>query len=152
MAVTQSTAQLLAATRWGQQFAPAEIEAIAKYMDVRNIPANQSIFEQGDKDSFLAFIVSGKVDIAKEVADSLETIVVTLQPGTHFGELTFVDGQPRSASALANGDVTMLVFRRESFESLLKEDPELGIRIQHNLLLTISKRLRMTTRELIYRD
>ena len=149
---TPSIPDLLADTRWGEQFSPSEIKTIARYMGTRTYSNNQSIFEQGDKDSFLAFIAEGKVDIAKEVTDSLEKIVVTLRPKTHFGELSFVDGHPRSASAIANSDVTILVLSRESFNKLLEEAPALGIKIQQNLLTTISKRLRMTTRELIYRD
>lgn len=152
MTATPTSTELLAATRWGECFSPEEIAAIAGYMDVRSYADNQSIFEQGDQDPFLAFIVSGNVDIAKEVADSLETIVVTLNAKTHFGELSLVDNEPRSASAIAKGAVTILALPRESFLKLLDEEPKLGIKIQQHLLTTISKRLRLTTRELIYRD
>ncbi|THB64749.1 MAG: cyclic nucleotide-binding domain-containing protein [Desulfovibrio sp.] len=150
--MADNISELLRTTRWGEQFAPSDLDVIAKFMSVRTFDDGQSIFEQGDKEAFLAFIVEGSVDIAKEVTESLEKIVVTLRAKTHFGELSFVDAQPRSASAIARGDVTILVFSRAGFDSLVKEDPDLGIKIQQTLLLSISRRLRMTTRELIYRD
>lgn len=142
-------ATMLADTRWGEYFSPKELEKLSHFMTVRRFTEGQTVFSQGDTERYLAFIIKGNIDIAKDIGDSLERVVVSMRPKTHFGELSFVDGKPRSASAVAKGAVTVLFFPRERFEDLLKTDKDLGIKIQEVLLKSVCARLRMTTHELV---
>lgn len=143
-------ANMLDETTWGECFTRDEVEIIAKYMSVQFYEQEEIIFRQGDHQNYMAFIVDGSVDIVKESADSLEKIVVTLSQRTHFGEMSFVDDEPRSATALARTDVTLLVLSSINFEALIDDFPKLGIKILRNIAKLISKRLRMTTGKLVY--
>lgn len=145
-----SIADMLDETKWGKDFSRQEIDMIAKYMSLQNFKQGDYIFEQGERQNFMAFIVDGKVDIIKESADSLEMIVVTLLPRTYFGEMSFVDDEPRSASAVARGQVTLLFLTTENFNRIADDYPKLAFKIMRNIAKMISQRLRMTTGKLVY--
>jgi len=150
MASIQVIANMLDETKWGQDFDRTEVETIAHFMSVQAFKKGEYIFRQGDKQNFMAFIVDGKVEIVKESADQLEITVVTLLPRTYFGEMSFVDDEPRSASAIAKEETTMLFLSSESFERICDLHPKIGMRIIKNIAKMISQRLRMTTGKLVY--
>ncbi len=143
-------ADLLDETKWGRDFLREEIEVISRYMNLHSFEKGDYIFKQGERQDFMAFIVEGKIDIIKESADSLEMIVVTLMPSTYFGEMSFVDEEPRSASAVAREDSMLLFLSNENFERITKDHPQLAIKILRNIAKLISQRLRMTTGKLVY--
>lgn len=143
-------ADLLDDTKWGREFARDEVEIIARYMSVQQFKPGEYIFKQGERQNFMAFIVDGKVDIVKESADELEMIVVTLLPSTYFGEMSFVDEEPRSASAVARIESTLLFLSNDNFDRITNEHPGLAIKILKNIAKLISQRLRMTTGKLVY--
>ena len=67
-----------------------------------------------------------------------------ISPGEFFGEMSLLDGEPRSATVKAETDLRLLVIDRSHFWALLREVPELTERI----LVTLSKRVRNTQRML----
>jgi len=98
-------------------------------------------YEPGD-DFFL--IQSGHVRITKVVADKEKTLDV-LTDNDIFGEMAILEQQPRSATALAQDEVKVLVFNRQNFELLLKSNPEIAIK----LLKTFAKRIYDAKRQLM---
>lgn len=146
----EKMSNMLDGTKWGQEFERSEIDIIARYLNVQTFEPGEYIFRQGERQNFMAFIVSGKIEIIKESADSLEIIVVSLLPRTCFGEMSFVDDEPRSASAVVKEHSTLLFFSTNNFERLSDEHPKLGMKIIKNVAKTISQRLRMTTGKLVY--
>ena len=61
-----------------------------------------------------------------------------LQPGDFFGEMSLLDGEPRSATIVATTDVRLLIVDRSHFWRLLDEAPDLVRRI----LTILSRRVR----------
>ena len=61
-----------------------------------------------------------------------------LGPGQYFGEMSLLDGGPRSASVVAETPLRLLVIKRRNFSTLLREAPELA----QNLMTTLSRRVR----------
>jgi len=143
-------ADLLDETKWGREFHRDEIEVISRYMNLHSFKQGDYIFKQGDKQDFMAFIIEGKIDIIKESADTLEMIVVTLLPSTYFGEMSFVDEEPRSASAVAREESLLLFLSNENFDRITRDHPQLALKILKNIAKLISQRLRMTTGKLVY--
>ncbi|MCK4448175.1 MAG: cyclic nucleotide-binding domain-containing protein, partial [Candidatus Marinimicrobia bacterium] len=64
--------------------------------------------------------------------------------GDFFGELSLLDEEVRSASAIAKDHSTLLGFLRPDLFSLLERNPELGNKILLNLARVIGARLRKT--------
>ncbi len=67
-----------------------------------------------------------------------------LRPGEFFGEMSLLDGEPRSATVKAETALRLLVIDRTHFWALLHEVPELTEKI----LVTLSRRVRTTQRAL----
>lgn len=147
----KNIAAMLEETKWGKDFTTEEHAAISKYLDVITKQKGETIFLQGDKGDFMAFVIKGSVDITKDISETRDTIVVTIASGTHFGELTLADGKPRSASAVAREDVTLLILTKAQLDKLIDDDHDLGVKILKHLLGLVCGRLRLTTRELVYR-
>jgi CRP-like cAMP-binding protein len=66
------------------------------------------------------------------------TAIARLGPGDFFGEMSLIDGMPRSASVIAESPSVLLVIEARSFQKLLDTVPGL----QRKLLATLSARLR----------
>ena len=92
----------------------------------RRYRRNETIFHQGDPGDSLYVIESGAVKIVLPDPEGEEgAIIATLGPGDFFGELALLDGEEHSATAVAIEPTEALVLRRDAFERLVDEDPNL---------------------------
>jgi len=101
------------------------------------------IVREGDTDQRLFILLTGAVDIRKN-----GTTVTTLKEMDFFGEMSLIDGEPRSADVVGAADGGMLVFSRNSIESLLTVEPALAVRVLWPLCQLINQRLRATSQQL----
>jgi signal transduction histidine kinase len=107
----------------------------------------ESIIVENTEGDNLYFICRGKVEINKEL-DSAETPFAqlsVLMPGDYFGEMSIVNDEPRSASALALEEVELLVIPRDTFVGISFSQPI----VMFNLIRTISGRLRQTNEKFV---
>lgn len=100
-------------------------------------PAGSVIFKEGE-DAHMAFMIqSGEVQITKGSGPSAINLV-KFGPQSLFGEMALIDGKPRSASATAISDTTVITITKGRFETILAEaDPFLRA-----LLKVVVSRLR----------
>jgi CRP/FNR family cyclic AMP-dependent transcriptional regulator len=70
--------------------------------------------------------------------DGREVILSVLGVGEHFGELSLIDGQPRSAHVIAMDDAKLLILRRDDFRRRVAESPA----VAWAMLVELSRRLR----------
>ncbi|GAB1410043.1 hypothetical protein MASR1M90_11970 [Desulfovibrionales bacterium] len=146
---SQAIANMFDQTRWAKEFSPGEVNTLAKYMSMHTAQQGTYIFKQGDRQNYMAFIISGEVEIKKESSDGTERLIMTLPALTHFGEMAFVDTEPRSASAIARTQVTLLVLTKDNFEAMYEGYPSIGIKVFKNIAKNLSQRLRSTTGKLV---
>ena len=76
--------------------------------------------------------------------DGRETILSFLERGDFFGEMSLIDGEPRSASVRTVSDSQLMIIYRDAFLSLIKQYPELAM----SLLSEMSKRLRKANKQI----
>jgi CRP/FNR family transcriptional regulator, cyclic AMP receptor protein len=92
----------------------------------RRYRRNETIFHQGDPGDSLYVIESGAVKIVLPDPEGEEgAIIATLGPGDFFGELALLDGEEHSATAMALEPTDALVLRRDAFDRLVDEEPDL---------------------------
>ena len=72
--------------------------------------------------------------------------VARLGRASVFGELSFVDDQPASATIVAETEVRTLMVGSDILHALMRGDPGFGSRFYHSLAMTLAMRLRRTTR------
>lgn len=89
---------------------------------------NEMIFCEHEPGRELYIIQNGKVKITK-IVDKNEVLLAVLQNGDIFGEMALLDNKPRSASAIAWGNVQLLAINKANFEGMVKAQPQLATRL-----------------------
>jgi CRP-like cAMP-binding protein len=117
-----------------------EIVWIARRAHRRRVPRGSTVLQQEDRGTTAFVIISGSADVLLESEDGRQFIVARLGPGDHFGEMSLLDGEPRSATVVATSDAELLVLTREAFLEELEQHPEL----MRQMLVTLSRRIRVT--------
>jgi len=110
-----------------------ELRRIAELSRIREVAAGAVITQIGDAGDSFFIIIDGMAAVRTPVGTGSQ-----LQPGDCFGEMSLVDGEPRSATIVATTDLRVLVVDRAHFWRLLDETPELMRRI----LTILSRRVR----------
>jgi len=120
----------------------AHLEGI---MESQLLPAGGKLFHQGDYVSALYFIKSGLVSVHLEDGTGVLHRLAAFTPGTVIGEIAFLEGGARSATALAEVESEVLSLSRKQFEHLEAERPDLARILIANVAQEIARRLRITT-------
>lgn len=115
------------------------IEVLAKVLERRSFRKDALILQQSEPGNSMFFIVEGRCKVALYGEDGKEVILSSLRAGDFFGEMSLLDGQPRSASVIATEDTELFELHREGFLQAMHLQSELVIRI----LLVMSRRLRV---------
>jgi CRP-like cAMP-binding protein len=103
-------------------------------MERRKYPAHATLLKAFERDRSLHIIASGSVAVSVTVRGT-ERDVGIIGEGSVFGEMAFLDGQPRSATIRSLEPVEVLSLPYDSFESLMSWEPRLVGRV-------LSQRLR----------
>ena len=114
-------------------FNEAELRRVAELSRILDAPAGTVITQIGDAGDSFFIIIDGMAAVRTPVGTGSQ-----LHAGDCFGEMSLVDGEPRSATIVATTDLRLLVVDREHFWRLLDETPELIRRI----LTMLSRRVR----------
>lgn len=117
----------------------ADLEALAKKLTPKTFAAGEAIFAQGDEGDAMYLIQEGAVDIVAG-SGSQRVTLAALFGGQYFGEMSLLDGAPRSAGALASRPTHVLALDRDDFVEFVKRRPEAALSIMHE----IGERMRAT--------
>ena len=112
------------------------------------VPAGGTICSRGDAGDELFLVRSGRVSALLPLETGKRHHVATFCPGDFFGEMAFIDNQPRSANVEAATPTELFLLSRARFDALVARDPALGGIIFERLAVAISKRLRTADTEL----
>jgi len=100
------------------------LEQLEKMSVVRKYPKNTILFMEGDESSHLYIIQHGKVTVSVASEDGRQVILNYMGEGEYFGELSLMDGKPRSATVTTATACEFIAISRSSFQQLLKSSPE----------------------------
>jgi CRP/FNR family transcriptional regulator, cyclic AMP receptor protein len=110
-----------------------ELRRIADISRIVEVSAGTVLTKAGESGDSFFFIIDGRVSVETQAGYG-----DPLQPGDFFGEMSLLDGEPRSATITAMTDVRLLVVDRSHFWRLLNETPDLVRR----MLAVLSRRVR----------
>lgn len=122
-----------------------QVRALSRIGRLRRLEAGEVLFREGTPASSFAVVVDGQVAIGKERGKEAPVRVATVRTGQPIGEMAILDGGLRSATVVADGPVTVVVFPIAAFSQLLEERPALGLSIYRKLGRVLSLRLRRIT-------
>ncbi len=123
----------------------AQIKALSEYLQIYRAAPGAVLFHEGDKGDFMCVVLEGKLDVRKEDNRRVDKTVTTILPGRSLGEMTIVDGEPRSATAVAVAPSLLAVLTQENFMQIMRDKPALSAKLLLKIAQLISQRLRLTS-------
>jgi CRP-like cAMP-binding protein len=115
-----------------------ERDRFAELVREKNYPKGSVILFEDDPGDALFVVRSGRVKVVLLAEDGREVILSLMGVGEYFGELSLIDGQPRSAHVIAMEDSALLVLHRDDFRRRVESSPG----VAWALLQELSHRLR----------
>jgi CRP/FNR family cyclic AMP-dependent transcriptional regulator len=101
---------------------PLDMRALmVRQADLLRLQPGEMLFRQGDPPSNLYALVSGEIKTSSLREDGREAILAVLEPGIWFGEISLIDGQPRTHDATAIGPVEVLQLPQAVFDTLMQQ-------------------------------
>ena len=126
----QSAAQKVAKLREHALFSglgPQVVERLSGCATIRNIKSGATIFLKDDPGTGLFAVSGGIVKIRVPSPDGREAVLNLVYPGEIFGEIALLDGQPRTADAVAMTDCELIAVDRRDFLALVREEPRIAL-------------------------
>ncbi len=124
---------------------------LAASMSDGGLRRGEILFNEGDEGDQLYVVIDGKIKLGRTSPDGRENLLAILGPGQMFGELSFFDPGPRSATATAVTDVTLKSLGHEALSPVLATHPD----VAQALLNQLAGRLRRTNEvvgDLVFSD
>ena len=121
-----------------------EVRKIADFCMPRTYPKNSMIILEEEFGDTVFAICEGTVKITRVNDEGKEVILALLGPGEIFGEMAIIDGESRSANALAQENCILLAFPQNEFLKILKTYFE----VSFSLMGELARRLRKSDQQI----
>lgn len=119
-----------------------EVTTLATFSRELHFDADERLFAEGDRGDEMYILADGQVRISKYIPGGGEEALAILSRGDFFGEMSLIDGAPRSASARAHrGPVTVLALDQSTVREILSLDSRAGLDFLHLLCRLVAERL-----------
>ena len=115
------------------------LRAVVRAADELDVRAGTTLVREGESDRALYVLVDGAASVSRR-----GRTVGGLEPGDFFGELSFLDRGPRSATVTASSGCRLLALDARRMDELVHEEPK----IAHAMLAALAAHLRETERSL----
>lgn len=117
----------------------------AKRCDVKSFKTGEAIIRASDSTQDLYILISGTCNVEVDVTEQVKHFVVErLNPGDIFGEMSFFDEEPRSATVVCKESCEAVVINIQNFRKLIEDEPDIGITIMKNMVVIFVKKIRET--------
>jgi CRP-like cAMP-binding protein len=111
----------------------ADIGQLASIAQLRRAVKKEIVFEDGASADRFYFVVDGKVKIFKRGPGGRDQLLRLILPGESFAEAAMFAGGKFPATAMAVPDTELLYFPRQAFLAILRQNPELTMRMLASL-------------------
>lgn len=113
-----------------------KIEEVCRY---KRFSANEQIFDRHSKARDVFFVIMGKVRVVNYSLAGREITLDDVSEGEYFGELSALDGEPRSASIMALSDCLIVALSPSHFVKALERHPKVALRALRRLSYIVRK-------------
>lgn len=142
LSLNSITPKLLANIPFFKDLELEYIEMLAKKMEIVEVNANGLIISEGDSSVGMYFIIKGIVKVYRKTSRGRIENICELNSPNFFGEMSIIDGKPRSASVEAMTNTVLAKLNWDDVKDIFKNKPEIMCYILKNIGYTLSIRLR----------
>ncbi len=128
-------------------FSAEDMEKILSIADSVNYEQGQTIFNQNDNSNSMFFLKYGSVRVSRQTSSGDDLSMAVLGTGSNFGEMSFVDGSRRAATATALEHTETIRIDFDRLKELFEAFPSLASKFHQAVAQSLATRLRATTRE-----
>ena len=107
----------------------ATLTTLSQSVVFRTFPKQAILIHEGDESDSLYMILSGRLQVYTSNSEGKEVLLSTLTAGDCFGELSLLDGQPRSASVRTLTPCQALILSRVAFTNCLYQHPNVALEL-----------------------
>ena len=111
---------------------------------IKTFGDGEVIVQEGDTGKEMYIISSGSAKVTKRSETGKDVHLRDLERGSFFGEMSILEGEPRSATVTAVGETKVLVLAVGSFMLKIRRDPSFAFSVMQKM----SKRIRLLSNEL----
>jgi CRP-like cAMP-binding protein len=127
-----------------EKLVPSEIMEIIHIVEIESYQAGDIIFREGDTGDAWFVLYRGAVEVLKHGATG-EKKIIGLGPQACFGEISILDGSPRSATIHVTEDSVVFRIPRNAFGELMDDDHLVAYKLIHQMAILLAERQRNTT-------
>jgi len=109
------------------------LSAALKNCQCLRLPEKKEVYRRGEAGKEMCIVLSGGVKVSTLSADGKEIIFDLLSEGDFFGELSLLDGKPRTATVTTLVPSVLVILERDFLMSFLEDNPTTAIRLLHSL-------------------
>lgn len=136
--------EALSRTNIFSSLSEAELGELCEILVLNRFEKGDRIFSEGSKGEHMYIVISGKVNISRDLRVLSREMNILLSDSDFFGEMAILDDYPRSANAIMHEEGLLLSIGKAEFRELLKRSPEFAIHI----MATLAKRLRKANEDI----
>jgi len=119
---------------------PKRVLTTLKNCQCLRLPEKQEVYRRGEPGKEMSIVLSGGVKVSTQSLDGKEIVFDLLSEGDFFGELSVLDGEPRTATVTTIVPSVLVILERSFLIPFLEANPVAAIRLLHLL----AHRLRAT--------
>lgn len=116
-----------------------EREKLLRLCQTRNYAKGEQVVREMDDDTNMYFIVAGKVRVTLFSRDGREVSFADLKSGESFGEISIIDGKPRSANVIALLPTEMVIMPPAVFREVLVQHPKVAVELLKQMTAMIRR-------------
>lgn len=120
-----------------------DVASLSKHMKLTEFESGQKVCEEGEPGEALYIIDRGKVKVSKHTAGDFQGDLAVLGPGSVVGEMSLLDGQPCSATAIAVDEAAVHALSANAFMMMRLHFEPAAYKIIRNMALSLCRRLRV---------
>jgi CRP-like cAMP-binding protein len=144
--INQELTDLLGTIPMFRELEESERAELAARMELRNYDSGKELFREGDPGGQLLILFSGSVEVQKSRSHGAGRIVIArFDRGGVLGEMSLIDGMPRSATVVASKPTKVYSLTQEGLEELTQDNPRLTVKFLKGVAMLLSLRLRNTS-------
>ena len=127
---------------------PDELGYIVNFLDLIDLPKDEFLFNEGDKGEHMCFVCEGSLAVVKASFTGVDIVIAEIRKNNTIGEMALIDNYTRSATVKALLDTTLVKMTKESYNRILDNNPNIGIKILKKIAKNLSQNLRKTASRL----
>ena len=132
-----------------KDFTRPEIEQLVQYMHGYKAPKGAVLFQEGESDSHLIIITSGKAKVLKSDANGEVKEIAVVRKGATLGEMAVIDSFPHSATVMISEDAEIVLITKTNLEGITQKYPSLGVKLLWQVASQLSARVRQASGQLV---